>query len=212
MNDSVDETKDPKFGGVPTGGAFHRNATGLVACTGGFPMNHFENLQLTFVAVSGNDEIHQQKSSVTAQLGRSPLDRLRMCQLTFIAEVNGQLVQATDSQSRSEAVVADSQPAKKKRANKHNKRKKQQQQQQQQQQQHTKIAAETSATVDSAISIETLDARKTILKATDDRIDNDDPFYDQLKGIEAIKRGDTGPINTQEIHSQHHTEISKSVC
>lgn len=48
--------------------------------------------------------------------------------------------------------------------------------------------------------------------STDDPIDTDDPFYDQLKGIEAIKRGEPVADTQDPQYSQPHADIAKSVC
>ncbi|KAF2629710.1 hypothetical protein BU25DRAFT_272632 [Macroventuria anomochaeta] len=118
------------------------------------------------------------------------------------AVAEAQLAQRTGTQEPSDTVAADSQPTKKKKPNNRRNKKK-------------KKAAENAETAEASnigdTAVTTKLSEPTSNKATEDSIDSDDPFYDQLKGIEAIKRGDHGPTNAQETDSQRHVEAAKSI-
>ncbi|XPS72177.1 hypothetical protein M3J09_004343 [Ascochyta lentis] len=113
--------------------------------------------------------------------------------------------QFTDSRGLSETVATGPQPAKKKRNNKHKKRKKQQQL-------DAVAGTATDTATDTANAVEPTEIENPISdKASKDPIDTDDPFYNQLRGIDAIKRGDTGAADEQDSRSQHHAEVAKSL-
>ncbi|KZM19209.1 nucleic acid binding [Ascochyta rabiei] len=146
------------------------------------------------------EDIQQGLAASKARIGKSPLAHAQWHRLTSLAMINEETAQRTDTQEPSAGVVAGSQPTKKKK-NKHKKRKKQQQ---------PDAAVEAAIdTVNAAGSTET--EKSTSKKPTNDPIDTDDPFYDQLKDIDAIKRGETGAASTQDTRSQHHAEIAKSL-
>ena len=106
----------------------------------------------------------------------------------------------------SDTVTPDSQPVKKKKSSKHNKKKKKKQPQ-------SDLAAEVSEPAETANIAEITEAEKpTLRKAASDSIDTDDPFYDQLKDIEAIKRGDHVMADAKDAQSQPDADIVKSVC
>jgi hypothetical protein len=111
-----------------------------------------------------------------------------------------------DPQHPTDATTSGAQPAKKKK-NKKRKKKQQQQQLQLDTASETTDAAENTEADKSAGVADT--ASKTIV---DNAIEADDPFYDQLKGIDAIKQGDTSAFGAQNTGMQQHADKAKTVC
>lgn len=118
-----------------------------------------------------------------------------------------QLAHLVGTQTSSVAVAIESPPAKKKKPNKHRNKKKKQQQ--------LGTAAESTETPEASTSdgnMQTTDNQEQTSGKETEKIDNSDPFYDQLKGIDAIKRGDYEAANAPDTPSQQHAEIVKPVC
>lgn len=100
-----------------------------------------------------------------------------------------------DLSTLSKPVAPESQPAKKKK--KKNKKRKQQ----------------SGAAVQPAETTEAVGpSQPTSDDAAANEIGDEDPFYTQLKGIEAIERGDTNLADEKNNSSQQHADSAKKVC
>ena len=106
-----------------------------------------------------------------------------------IAAADAQLAHRPGAQTTSDKTVPDYQPAKKKKPNNRKNKKKR--------------AAENAETAEASQADDIAD-----ITGTTEPIDSDDPFYDQLKSIEVIKRGDHGAASEPEGHA----EATKTVC
>jgi outer membrane biosynthesis protein TonB len=173
----------------------------------------------TVTAASQEAVIRGSLAALQARIGEFVFDSSRKTWLTIVvttteglkaatvdlAVAEEQVAQRTDTQGPFNTVTPDSQPARAKKPSKNKKKK-------QQQPDTTAKNPETAKSSKTGKAAETTETNVPIPNtASVDQIDSNDPFHEQLKGIEAIKRGFAGPANTQDTESQHHASIAKSV-
>ncbi|KAJ4325019.1 hypothetical protein N0V94_000903 [Neodidymelliopsis sp. IMI 364377] len=140
----------------------------------------------------------------TTATGEQIHERIAACE-SRLAEVNEKLSQVQDPQNPTDITTPDAQPAKKKK-NKKRKKKQQQQPQLDAASETTDAAENTEA--DKSAGVADL-ASKNIV---DNAIEAYDPFCDQLKGIDAIKQGDTSAFGAQNTGVRQHADKARTLA